>query len=674
MLGDSNPSSSAIPITDVDCKGNDLDKLFRRHFDILLQRLDERLAQHQQEIKDMISHRTLRTPLPPAPTVPHSGCNLSPRGLLSISPRGLMENAAIAASLCETSRSPRRYCDKVHVGSRPPSRGHPQREASTPPRPPRGESNADAVISFSLPGGTMETELTAHTSHAPHLSPRTVPPGSPPTLEDSLVEETAAPPFSKEALRHRSAIGIQRRFSQDMWRQKIRHKLSIKGMPDVKHRVFKPADFLTAHSKQEAVAKQSVLAGIVFTDCFDLVSSFLIVANCIFIAVQLEWVTAQAEIHGHEVVPAWSQPLELFFCIVFGIEFMLRCFAHGRGIFHAKDWQWTVFDGSVVLVSVVELALDLLADAERVGNTSFFRSMRALRTTRAVRVVRVFRFFKELRMLILSILGSFKTLVWSAVMMVLFWYVCGVTLTTATYEVCSISPDAAHEDCPALKDRFGTLRRAVLALYMSMAGGVDWAEIYNVMNPMSEVYRALFLVYLFFTMFGVLNIVTGIFVETAKEAGSADRDGLVRAQMRHQDRYMSDMIRLFEEIDSNGSGRISREEFHWYLADERALAYFEALKLDISDVSTLFDLLDSNGSGGIDIEEFLSGCQRLRGESRALDLAVLRTEMLSWMGHFSIFAEKVEKQLDILTRKPGRPHTTGGCGERRAWTSSTVGP
>eukprot|EP00411_Alexandrium_monilatum_P108318 CAMPEP_0175792938 /NCGR_PEP_ID=MMETSP0097-20121207/83214_1 /TAXON_ID=311494 /ORGANISM="Alexandrium monilatum, Strain CCMP3105" /LENGTH=406 /DNA_ID=CAMNT_0017104121 /DNA_START=1 /DNA_END=1221 /DNA_ORIENTATION=+ len=390
-------------------------------------------------------------------------------------------------------------------------------------------------------------------------------------------------------------------------------------------------------------------------------------ANCIFVAIQLEFITSEAQKTGVETLPTWSHPFELMFCVVFTLELILRLMVHGRYLFQSKDWAWTVFDGVVVFVSIFELVADSLAQASRIGNSSFFRSIRALRTTRAVRVVRVFRFFKELRTLILSILGSFKTLLWSAVMMILFWYVFGVMLTTATHEACTPSLVTGPIDglCPQLQARFGSLRRSVISLYMSMAGGVDWNDFYT----LDTVYKALFLVYLFFTMFGVLNIVTGVFVEAAKEAGQADRDMLIRSQLRYQDKYMRDMMRLFGEIDANGSGKISRGEFHNHLRDERALAYFEALKLDISDANTLFDLLDVDKSGEIDIEEFLSGCQRLKGESRALDLAVLRGEFLSWMGHLTRWTDHVDVDLarladiqnDLAAHKSGVGATNSGA-------------
>lgn len=639
-----------------------LDALFRRHHETLFRRVEDRLAQHQRELRDLIqpSANLTRSQSLQVPDNCHRQPGF-PKKQQSPRPRSSdAKHFDGPGMLHEAFGMMPRDTENEPPGSRPASRAgcRPQTGATVGTRP--GTADDLSVFAWTLPGSV---DVVDHPLSTP--SPRILPPSSTPPVADTdsvdvhsgeaHADSAELPALSKENLLMRSKAGIARRHSQDMWKQKITQRLMKTRTLAEGARAFKPADMLTSRGKSEAANKQSIVKGIVFSDWFDLLSSFAILSNCVFIAAQLEYVTTEAEKQGHEKIPSWSLPVELTFCALFSIEFALRVYAHGRNIFYSKDRSWTVFDGLVVFVSVFEVSLDLAVDSDRVGSdTSFFRSMRALRVTRAIRVVRVFRFFKELRTLTVTILGSFKTLMWSAVMMVLFWYVCGVILTTATYEACSLTPVASmtlHPDCPPLKERFGTLRRSVLSLYMAMAGGVDWDAIYSIMGPMDEVYKILFLIYLFFTMFGVLNIVTGIFVESAKEARENDRDMLVRAQLRYQDKYIKDMIRLFQEIDVSGSGTISRQEFQWHLTDERALAYFEALKLDISDVATLFDLLDTSKSGGISVEEFLSGCQRLRGESRALDLAVMRTEILSWMGHFSKYLDKMEKQLEHMSSK-----------------------
>jgi len=47
----------------------------------------------------------------------------------------------------------------------------------------------------------------------------------------------------------------------------------------------------------------------------------------------------------------------------------------------------------------------------------------------------------------------------------------------------------------------------------------------------------------------------------------------------------------------------------------------------VSDAATLFRLLDHDNSGQINIHEFITGCYKLQGESRSLDMKIMQLEI-----------------------------------------------
>jgi hypothetical protein len=67
---------------------------------------------------------------------------------------------------------------------------------------------------------------------------------------------------------------------------------------------------------------------------------------------------------------------------------------------------------------------------------------------------------------------------------------------------------------------------------------------------------------------------------------------------------------------------------------ELIIAYFNALKLDVSDAKTLFRLIDYDHSEEIGIDEFLEGCYKLQGESRSLDMKIMQSEVHFLQEHF----------------------------------------
>merc|ERR1712192_143744 len=72
------------------------------------------------------------------------------------------------------------------------------------------------------------------------------------------------------------------------------------------------------------------------------------------------------------------------------------------------------------------------------------------------------------------------------------------------------------------------------------------------------------------------------------------------------------------------------DDFETVVADQKMVAYWNALGLDITDAKSLFVLLDRDHTGTIDIEEFLVGMLRLKGGARSLDMAKLQMEV-EWM-------------------------------------------
>merc|ERR1712032_262363 len=73
--------------------------------------------------------------------------------------------------------------------------------------------------------------------------------------------------------------------------------------------------------------------------------------------------------------------------------------------------------------------------------------------------------------------------------------------------------------------------------------------------------------------------------------------------------------------------------------------YFKAIDVDPCEAKGVFKLLDLDDSGSIDAEEFISGCVRLRGPAKALELAVLQHELQRMSTCFQAHAQYVEARL-----------------------------
>merc|ERR1712187_749774 len=136
----------------------------------------------------------------------------------------------------------------------------------------------------------------------------------------------------------------------------------------------------------------------------------------------------------------------------------------------------------------------------------------------------------------------------------------------------------------------------MFTLLLAITNGADWAGLVDPLGHISVAYEALFAFYVLVVFIGVLNVLTSIFVERARELGKHDRDMVTQAELASQEAFLTDLRQIFEEVDNDKVNEITWEKFRDYLKNERARAFFATQQLDTSDAPGLFSLLDTSGS------------------------------------------------------------------------------
>merc|ERR1719330_412071 len=100
-------------------------------------------------------------------------------------------------------------------------------------------------------------------------------------------------------------------------------------------------------------------------------------------------------------------------------------------------------------------------------------------------------------------------------------------------------------------------------------------------------YGPIFLLYMFFFYFGVLNVVVGAFVSTTSEVAAKDKENMVKGQMARMQHYRQKVELFFREADIDKNGALNWEEFQRHLQNEHVKAYFEALELDAQQARSI---------------------------------------------------------------------------------------
>jgi len=376
--------------------------------------------------------------------------------------------------------------------------------------------------------------------------------------------------------------------------------------------------------------RKGPLSSIVQGKCFESVSAAVIVLNAGFMTVT----TNHSVTHLSDDLPPWIMAGELFFLCFYSIELTMKLCAHRIYFFCNQEMNWNLFDFALVLFTLVDFVMTLFSDGPGL-NLSFMRLLRFVRVAKILRVVRVMRVFTELRLMLQSVMGSFYSLFWAFVMLIFIFYIFGLIFVQGVASHLLLNADdltlAQRE---GLIGRFGSVEVAMLSLFKAISGGADWEIFYD--NPGEDpliasigmFYLLLYVFFIFFIQVALLNILTGIFVENAIKLAQPDRDSLAWQQRKQEAAAAKDMVDIFTQLDTDGSGTVSRKEFGEHIQSGKLKSYLMLLGLDIRDAESFFDMMANLNTGDdeVDIEEFIQGCQRLKGYATSVDVQSLMFE------------------------------------------------
>ncbi|CAE7763345.1 ANK1 [Symbiodinium pilosum] len=193
---------------------------------------------------------------------------------------------------------------------------------------------------------------------------------------------------------------------------------------------------------------------------------------------------------------------------------------------------------------------------------------------------------------------------------------------------------------------------------MSIAGGVSWEGVLLPLRHISEawIWTTCFIIYISFTYFAVLNVVTAVFCNSAIESAQNDHATVVQNMLDNKESHLKKLRALFSKFDIQENGGITYGMFEEKLDSPAVREYFETLGLDVWDSWSFFKLLDQDGGGLVEVEEFFMGCLRFSGQARAMDVGKIIQDQ-GWIirnqGRFQSFVEgelhKMHEQMASLT-------------------------
>lgn len=398
-------------------------------------------------------------------------------------------------------------------------------------------------------------------------------------------------------------------------------------------------DRLQAESSPGQQRLRRRFARIVKSRSFDLFVSAMIMMNALSFGIEANYVAKNLS----DQKPMMFGVVQTAFTVLYVFEMAARIIVYGKGFFTTPKWiVWNWLDLSLVALQVAEEFVNLLhiSEAQVTGNSAIVRVLRLLRLLRVVRFVRIFRLLREMRALISSIANSLKSLGWAVFLLAMVIYSIGLYTTEL---VAHRRIDGGKLSAQTV-EYFGTLESSMLSLIEAIFGGVDWGAIARTLgNDLSPLMLVMFVFYVGFAIMVLMNVVTGVFLESVVKSTQANKDIFLVENARE----------IFKNVNGGlKDGKMNFEEFMTKIHTRAMQDFFQGIDVDPEEAKVLFHLLDVDGSGVLSAEEFLCGSMRLRGPTKSLETALLSHDV-----------RMMRRQLQKHLADARRPDEVGGVGD-----------
>jgi len=227
--------------------------------------------------------------------------------------------------------------------------------------------------------------------------------------------------------------------------------------------------------------------------------------------------------------------------------------------------------------------------------------------------------------------ACFRGLLWASLMLVSIMYLFGMVFMGAATGYMKTAPpeEFANKKSAAasLKVFWGSLPLTLRTLFRVISGGADWFDASWALWNVGGFYGFLMMVYIFLMVFGVLNVLVGVFVDSAMATATMDKEILEKEAAVERAVLLDQATEVLTSVDKDGSGTVTWEEFEANLGDERVMEFLEAMAIDANEAQDVFAMVDSDDSGFVNISEFMDGCMKLKAGANLSTIVTLIYEM-----------------------------------------------
>lgn len=384
---------------------------------------------------------------------------------------------------------------------------------------------------------------------------------------------------------------------------------------------------------------------IVESGYFESASACVILLNAVHIAVSSELAMLhllEAPGSGDWVpTPVIAIASLCFFCWYF-MELVIKVSTYKASFFTGPERSWNLFDMLLVMSGVWDIAEQHILGGGASLNLTWMRLLRLFKMMKLLRVVRVMRAFQELRVIMQALQGAISTTLWSMVMLGAVTFIFAISFMQA---VCShIGRAEVDEELVAsFRTHWGTLATAMETLFAASTGGLHWQSLGGPLFAIGPSYYMILLIYMSFTLFAMLNVITGLGVQVAMSVCQKDYEAVVHEIAEANEATVARLRHMFNATDGDGDTSVSWDELAVALKRKEVIGFLSALDIEPLDAERLFRMLQRGGQSVVPVPELIAGLMKIKGNAKSVDMVCqlsLSCRLLGQLGHFFEYAEE----------------------------------
>jgi len=241
------------------------------------------------------------------------------------------------------------------------------------------------------------------------------------------------------------------------------------------------------------------------------------------------------------------------------------------------------------------------------------------------------------------------TLFWSILMISIMMYMFGLCFLQAVtlYLNENVREDVDEQTYEDIKYFWSGVLQSMMTLFWAVTGGADWEPLAKPIGQADSFFYGLFFFYIAFAAFAVLNVLTGMFVDTAMKVAQQDEENVVEELINRPE--VVEFKRHVQETLTDVPPKFITKEFVHESADDGVVMKFQkALEINHDDCNRVFAMMDSDHKGMVDIDEFVKGCCHCQGSVSGLDMIFLMTEVKHISKQFFMSMDYIEDRFNEL--------------------------